>query len=392
MVNPGKTPELESTEREPDGNGGDRWSFLQELAERSYEAYPIGHHLTGRTPERIEEEAGLKQEWLFPEGKKVLYIGDPWQKMDIKGVTIAEMEFGEVQSFVNSEGWLRSRLKSSYENTNYIIDGILQNKKLELSEDERNKLEEYRQRFEDVYQQTQGITDLDEYPEASTVWKNFRTRIETEAAKRQDEIEEKDKDVLLAVYRDGWHDAMFGERAFEDVHDWTTIISPKLERVRKDLGDFVDEEERERTLKKEEWDLIRAIRTRKKAEKADVVQATFPALPFNSNTFDRVVASWSSSRHLFEDLDRREFGGFWSEIDRVLREGGKAYIFPIKAREVDSPFSSREFDEQELLASLETFISKKPGAKYRFLDKQGKEVSSEVDNYPNWYTLLLEKA
>lgn len=63
--------------------------------------------LTGRTPERIEEEDGIKKEWAFPDEAKILYVGDPWQRMgkeiDKGNLTIIDYEYGEVASFITDE-------------------------------------------------------------------------------------------------------------------------------------------------------------------------------------------------------------------------------------------------------------------------------------------------
>ena len=56
--------------------------------------------LSGRKPEQYAEESGIPLEELFPEGKEILNIGDPWQTLDLEGVTSVDYEFGEEAEFV----------------------------------------------------------------------------------------------------------------------------------------------------------------------------------------------------------------------------------------------------------------------------------------------------
>lgn len=346
------------------------------LAEVGYDVYPIGAHLTGRTPERIEREEGLPKEWLFPEGKRILYIGDPWQRMDLKGVTIVEMEFGEAQEFVSDEEWFRGYLKSNYEEDLRIIGWKLESKHSGLNTEDKNWLEIYRERLEEVYEETEQIKKIDEYPVASELWRSLRDFIEGSYNPKEDT---KDEGPLADFRKDAWHFAIRGERGFKDLYDWERVIMPELEKRERGLSNL-EETEREKILKDDALWLIRALRTSKKTEYADVAQATFPALPFEDGSFDIVVASWSISTHIFPEMSKDDFLVFWEEIYRVLKEGGEAYLFPLW-----------RCDVSELLDSLDEFVSKHPDFYYNFFDRKGEPTSPEYWNSENWNTLVLLK-
>ena len=54
------------------------------VADTVFEVDPSSKSLTGRTPERLEQETGIPKEELFPEGKDIIYVGDPWQRMGVE--------------------------------------------------------------------------------------------------------------------------------------------------------------------------------------------------------------------------------------------------------------------------------------------------------------------
>jgi hypothetical protein len=85
--------------------------------------------LTGRTPERIEEETGVPKEEMFPNEKKILYVGDPWQRMgkeiDSSNFTLIDYEFGEVARFESDDWQLRRELPYGKEKLDERAEGLL---------------------------------------------------------------------------------------------------------------------------------------------------------------------------------------------------------------------------------------------------------------------------
>lgn len=100
--------------------------------------------LTGRTPEIIEEETGFKKEDIFPEGKQILYVGDPWQRMgreiNDSRLKIIDYEFGETASFVEDEEKFRKDIiyegENLFSHIEYIKD-LIKNKQ-DYSEKEQD--------------------------------------------------------------------------------------------------------------------------------------------------------------------------------------------------------------------------------------------------------------
>ncbi|MBI2798484.1 class I SAM-dependent methyltransferase [Candidatus Saccharibacteria bacterium] len=81
-------------------------------------------------------------------------------------------------------------------------------------------------------------------------------------------------------------------------------------------------------------------------------------LPFKAESFDTIVASASAPGY----LDPRDYDIFLKETNRVLRPGGKAYLFPLfeVPNEPEAPYN-----EQKFLSSL-----KQSGLKYALKDYQ----------------------
>lgn len=55
--------------------------------------------INGHPPEYYARTLGVTVDELFPEDGLSLNVGDPWQKIDRKGVVIIDYEFGEVAGY-----------------------------------------------------------------------------------------------------------------------------------------------------------------------------------------------------------------------------------------------------------------------------------------------------
>ena len=332
--------------------------------------------LTGRTPEKIEEETGISKQDIFPEGAHVLYVGDPWQRMGIERDTadtvIVDYEFGESAKFVSDDGKFFANLLGSYgeiKKDGPLSDNGSARRFLKRSEfwasnsraegTQRNwarELTELVTKALSVSEQVAGT--LSAYPHAADTWKNVREYIEKTHHKEIEEAAERlpshpgdsgnRKDEFSDFRRDAWYQAVDAERGFRDLFDWALIVQPQLEAHRSRLlQEGVSKEEYGREMEKLRTKLIDDVRLRKKPEHALVVKAMFPFLPFENSSFDRLVASWSISAHVFPVMTREEFATCWREIERVLAKDGEAFIFPL-----DYYYSPNDLAEGEFYETL----------------------------------------
>lgn len=67
-------------------------------------------------------------------------------------------------------------------------------------------------------------------------------------------------------------------------------------------------------------------------KRAHILKGMFPFTDkiFEDNKFDRILASWSISTHMFHNMDYKDLVNTWKEMDRILKRGGKVIMFPVK--------------------------------------------------------------
>lgn len=66
-----------------------------------------------------------------------------------------------------------------------------------------------------------------------------------------------------------------------------------------------------------------------KTENAALLEEVFPNTSLPSKRIDRVTACWSLSRQAMAMMSSEERTKIWAELDRILRPGGRATIYPI---------------------------------------------------------------
>ncbi|PIW75564.1 MAG: hypothetical protein CO002_01285 [Candidatus Portnoybacteria bacterium CG_4_8_14_3_um_filter_44_10] len=299
--------------------------------------------LTGRTPEEVAKVAGFEKEKLFPPGKRVLYVGDPWQKlgkeMNDPNLTIIDYEFGESVSFLKDEKEFREDILEKAERLLKEIAVIKQNNSLSAQEivrtDEFAGLIERAARLsQKAGYFTKGENPSEKYSEAAVAWERAKRYIEEIARTK------KEGNQRLAMFaKNSWYDCVLGERGFRDIPDWHNIIFPRLESLigekEKTNGEKLSAGEINALVEKYQKQYIDDIRLKKQVEKPNVVKAMFPFLPFKDKTFDRFVSCWAISTHVFSEMETEDFEYYWREIIRVLDEDGEAFIFPINYGIVD---------------------------------------------------------
>ncbi len=292
--------------------------------------------INGHSAEYVAEHIGVSVEELFPEHGKSLYVGDPWQKLDKKGVVIVDYEFGPIAEFQdNKERYLAllrgqlSRLENSFHSSQEL--------------DIRHFLEREITLVNELYNEMH-IQPLTEYERIGKMFLEMKQRVEEEIGR---ETSGKESDPLFAMNLDVqslWYAAVHGARCL-DLLDWATELEPTFLIYAESLSEQLSQEAREEKLKEKRRELITRIRFEKTTKEAEVVQAMFPFLPFENESFDRFVAFWSISTYAFEHLTPEELTRYWEEIYRILKPGGKAYISPL--------FEGNEFFMHQTLSKFQ---------------------------------------
>lgn len=372
---------------------------INEVAKLALEIDPLGKALTGRSPERIFIETSIPTEEMFPKDAKILYVGDPWQRMgrDLdkshgKNLTIIDYEYGDVVAFISDDETFRNQLAFRTQqllvNLSYLTRiAVLEN----FSDSDAQWLLEFSQIVALAHSGSEDTSSWDDYKMASESWKKAREYIETSYKKSLETTEQNsaepgdpqiDPDDNLASFRaSAWYDCVYAERGFRDIPDWHNIILPKIRDLETKLGDL-SEDEKAKVIANFKRGWIEEIRLKNTTENVNVVEAVFPQLPFKDDSFDRLVASWSISAHLFAELDVEGFDTIWDETHRVLKTNGKAYIFPL---------NYYYFVDKTLIDSLENMKEKYPEMAYAILDAHGETMAYPLGGYEDNFTLVIKK-
>ena len=170
------------------------------LSDLVYRTDPDAKALTGRTLERVARETGISRERMFPENKKILYVGDPWQRMgkelDNANFTLIDYEFGDIASFIKDESEFRSNAAIKIERLLSRIEELKQGDI--LREDQLLWIQQFEQlvfRARDVSDSARNIED---YPKAAEAWNDAKKFIEEQYAKDLEDIDE-NKSAIRAI-------------------------------------------------------------------------------------------------------------------------------------------------------------------------------------------------
>lgn len=149
-------------------------------------------------------------------------------------------------------------------------------------------------------------------------------------------------------------------QGLRDVGDYQNIVLPKLKEYRNYLinqNENISEEDLSKKIAIERLSILNDIRLKKEAKVAGVAVAMFPSLPFTSDSFDRMVFSYSISTHVISEMTKEDFESWWSEIERVLKLSGKAYIFPMQQ---GFPYG-RKYDSEACFSTLDAHLPENGG-------------------------------
>src|SRR3989338_2651353 len=295
--------------------------------------------LTGRTPEDLYIDSGIEKERLFPEGKMILYVGDPYQGMgkfiDNKNFVTIDYEFGEQTQFIYNEQSFRENLASAAPALVRAITSCISGDygDDQYSEDQIELLKQTLEKLKKAIELTNNAPYVHDDPEG---------------------YQSKYKEVIQA-----WSDVktvIVKERALLKQRSKKMKMKEDMELVpfaQKDMDDI--------------WYLC--------------LKAMFPALPFGDETFDRFVASWSLSTHVFHRLDAKEFNHTWEVIMRVLKQEGEAFIFPLYYKGLPSESKER------MVETLKTYGSEHPDFLWELWDI----FKNKVDDPASACTLYIKK-
>ncbi len=290
----------------------ERDAVLAALEQRVLDLDAPQKALTGRPPEKYALESGIPLDELFPEDARILNIGDPWQKLDLPGVTSIDYESGEEAEFVHEPEAFLGWAPEAFQTLINIFESYQETKDL------ATKLAQY---FDQL--KREGIDSFDR------VGQNIITLTSELPKENPIRTVGDHSEIMLTV--DLWHTMQRLGRGLRDIWLIDTVIEPKIreERVARNLAGkhlSVEEEKRIRDS------IIHDNRFVRRMKQADLIKAAFPNVPFDNHSFDRITASWSISTHVFPVMSNIDFRIYWEEIDRLLKKDGICMMWPIYTR------------------------------------------------------------
>lgn len=286
------------------------------IADRVEEIDRYQKALTGRRAEDYARESGLEVGILFPEGKEVLNVGDPWQTLDLPGVTSIDYEFGEEAEFVRDEPAFLAELP-------HVLRSAIEQLRLQSETGDVEEAKLASVLIEELEAQRPAMEQAvpDDYVPLADICRALHQRIS--ALRESRGADQGDVRRAASGLREAWYGLVHLERGFRDSDLVRNVIEPTLNA--KIITERLSGQEREELFRQ----LVEQHRFVKRTKHARILKATFPDVPFEPDSFDRIVASWSLSTHMFPEMSAEEFTVYWNKFDELLRAGGAAYLWPI---------------------------------------------------------------
>lgn len=294
-----------------------------------------GKALTGRKMDAYVENACVQARELFPDEADILNIGDPWQTIDRDRVINLEYETGGVSSFTfgkNAFGESRGELFPHLlqENLRYMGESIFS-----LRDDFPALYNELYWRYNAV-QETYKRHTIHDYPRMAKILNDMR-RILGERKKDPSTEDNDDTYNNGNVLRDLWYSTSHLARGLEDIYYVKTVIEPRVAQEDQSIIGGLSEQERAELIAR----LVEDFRGQKTYEFSELKKGVFPDTDFADKSFDRILASWSISAHMFGVMNERQFDTVFDEFDRLIKKDGAAYIWPVGYHFADKvPFLS----------------------------------------------------
>ncbi len=298
-----------------------RDAFLEDIVRKVHEVDASQKALTGRKPEQYSQESGLKLAELFPEDGDILNIGDPWQALDLPGVVSVDYESGEEAEFIRDADEFVDNKDRYTSYAKSFLESVCRDL-IRINPSAAERLDTLQKEFAQVCTLPEE-SDAKKYDGVGdgimAFAKNFTATV--------NEIIEEQKaggEYIGNNVREFWYVLQILGSNFKDVYLWKEVIESGLRQAVIERKGLTSDEENKLV-----WQIVHQHRFVRRMKHADYIQGTFPVVPFTDHSFDRIVASWSISTHMFPVMDRAEFDAYWEEIDRLLKKDGVAYMWPI---------------------------------------------------------------
>ena len=307
------------------------------------------------------------------------------KEIDDNRLVIVDYEYGETASFIRDKNRFKQDISHRSENLLHKLTSLRTYRT--LTPDESSWLDSFETIIQQARLSIENLDNISQYPEAASQWLKAKEYIDEAYRKQQTNGDAGDKTQIcddISYFRtDAWYDCVLGERGFRDLYDWEHIIMPKVKQKEQELSHKQDITEEEKQTIIDSWirTWINEIRLEKKPAKAHVVVGVFPQLPFKDKHFDRMVASWSISAHLFAYLDHDQFMVCWKETARVLADEGEAFIFPLTYEDID---------QETILNSLYE-AQHMYGITFELLDNTGTLLADEDFYYATTLHLKIDR-
>ncbi len=332
--------------------------------------------LSARELNTIAEDLNLPLEEVFPKDGLILNIGDPWQAMGkYPNVVTEDYKYGDVALFnpnpdytikyddqkvtamITSVKELIGDAKSKVGYNDSKLDSKARLEQLDNFTELYELFIQLGNKLKDANESAKKIEYFGDAKRIESLWASIREKLDELFKKLNEEPENEDghADAIRSTVRFMWYNCVEIQRQLNDLIDWNFEIVPKVKKKEMEMKrEGYSQDDLDNLLPNFIKSEIEVLRLKKRHEHGKVVTAVFPELPFADGTFDRFVAPWSISTESIPHADEEEMVTYWKEIERVLKPGGKAYIYPLtwtafdRDKMIDSIHSSTE-----LTASIE---------------------------------------
>lgn len=330
--------------------------------------------------DQIQELTGIPNDEMFgtdETGEKVAYIGAPWQAktiMDSERLFVFDYEYGEIANFTRSYDQIDTFLENELYDWRFgdSIEDLVQrigNENTDLPDECKSGctriFDIVKELHEDVIEMVKHPNndfDIQKIQNTRTIVKKLSSEIQKQKnlfplydtdRKSSAAFDPNDSRQVYDLFMSDIDSVVKSVRqSLKDIEDYNTLVLPYLDHYvsyLKENNTLIGDDELRVLIRQEEISYLNQLRLHKHTERSHVVATMFPFLPLADESMDRIVLSYSISTYLISDSRSDDFRSWWAEIKRVLKPGGKAYIFPMQQ---GFPLG-RVYDDQSLEATLD---------------------------------------
>jgi len=125
----------------------------------------------------------------------------------------------------------------------------------------------------------------------------------------------------------------------------------------------------------EQQEKIRRQRLESASKTGKVIAGIAPELPFANNSVDMLVDSWGPGMYLDQEGTEYPLKTYLSNIARVLKKEGIAYIYPIDS--YNEALETLRVRNANAKRRYENFLSSLPGIEFKFYQKEDPGLSNK---------------